>query len=120
MKVIAVYPYEASSEGELSFADGECLYVAPGQEQGLNGSTVGWLLAANDCNCVGYIPRNYICRPTPTSASSTVSSASRTGDSIGLFPKLQNQYYAENVPVHQSVKTGKPIILLSILGMSTK
>lgn len=109
IKVIAMYPYEASSEGELSFGYSECLYVAPDQEQGLNGSAVGWLLAANESNCIGYIPRNYVCR----SPSLSSSSALRTEEPGGLFSKLQNQHNSENVPVHQNIKTnplsGKPV-----------
>lgn len=102
MKVIALYPYEASSEGELSFAYGEFLYIAPNQEQEFNSSAVGWLLAANANNCVGYIPRNYVCRPPPGS-----SSVSRTGNNEGTFTKLQNQHTTENVLVHQNLNTGK-------------
>lgn len=94
VKVVALYPYEVSSEGELSFAYGECLYVAPDQEQILNSSAVGWLLAANESNCVGYVPSNYVCRPNSTSSSVS-----------GRLHKLQSQHNSENVLVHQNRNT---------------
>ncbi|KAG8311913.1 Peroxisomal membrane protein PAS20 [Homalodisca vitripennis] len=52
--VVPGYPYEATSEAELSFQAQEVLNVAPIEFQ-LEGNT-GWLLAKNRQGKVGYVP----------------------------------------------------------------
>lgn len=61
--IVAIHPFQAASNSEISFQRGQMLQLAPSHYYNVEASS-GWLLAADLEGRVGFIPSNRVARVT--------------------------------------------------------